>query len=163
MDRSEVSDTPETAVRVRMSGGPKYSCSGFPLVWRSTSRKSFYFAIAIHALHAPPRYRGRKPRMVGALSPAVSRNNHFGCSFHPEKPGARFRVIRTSSSLADMLKVGSCQRSCSRNWLVKGVRFDSWASGMVMQAVKVYNMREVDELVFLDVSATLHVGRTLRR
>src|SRR3954471_22459677 len=39
--------------------------------------------------------------------------------------------------------------------LVKGVRFDSWRRvGSVMQAVKVYNMREVDELVFLDVTAT---------
>lgn len=40
--------------------------------------------------------------------------------------------------------------------LVKGVRFDSWRRvGSVMQAVKVYNMREVDELVFLDVTATI--------
>ncbi len=39
--------------------------------------------------------------------------------------------------------------------LVKGVRFDSWRRiGTVMQSVKVYNMREVDELVFLDISAT---------
>jgi cyclase len=39
--------------------------------------------------------------------------------------------------------------------LVKGVRFDSWRRvGGVMQAVKVYNMREVDELVFLDIAAT---------
>jgi len=39
--------------------------------------------------------------------------------------------------------------------LVKGVRFDSWRPiGSVMQAIKVYNMREVDELVFLDISAT---------
>jgi len=39
--------------------------------------------------------------------------------------------------------------------LVKGVRFDSRRGvGSVMQAVKVYNMREVDELVFLDVTAT---------
>lgn len=39
--------------------------------------------------------------------------------------------------------------------LVKGVRFDSWRRvGSAMQAVKVYNMREVDELVFLDISAT---------
>src|SRR5579862_6276808 len=39
--------------------------------------------------------------------------------------------------------------------LVKGVRFDSWRRiGSVMQAVKVYNMREVDELVFLDIAAT---------
>ncbi len=39
--------------------------------------------------------------------------------------------------------------------LVKGVAFDSWRRvGAAMQAVKVYNMREVDELVFLDITAT---------
>jgi cyclase len=39
--------------------------------------------------------------------------------------------------------------------LVKGVQFDSWRLiGSVMQAVKVYNLREVDELIFLDISAT---------
>ncbi len=40
--------------------------------------------------------------------------------------------------------------------LVKGVGFDSRrAVGGAMQAIKVYNMRSVDELVFLDVTATL--------
>lgn len=39
--------------------------------------------------------------------------------------------------------------------LVKGEGFDSWRRiGSVMQAIKVYNLREVDELVFLDISAT---------
>lgn len=39
--------------------------------------------------------------------------------------------------------------------LVKGVGFDSWRRvGSAMQAVKVYNMREVDELVYLDITAT---------
>lgn len=39
--------------------------------------------------------------------------------------------------------------------LVKGVGFDSWRRvGSAMQAVRVYNMREVDELVFVDISAT---------
>ncbi len=39
--------------------------------------------------------------------------------------------------------------------LVKGVGFDSWRRvGAPMQAVKVYNLREVDELVFLDIAAT---------
>lgn len=39
--------------------------------------------------------------------------------------------------------------------LVKGVAFDSWRHiGNAVQAVKVYNMREVDELVFLDITAT---------
>src|SRR5881628_1966404 len=44
--------------------------------------------------------------------------------------------------------------------LVKGVAFDSWRRvGSVMQSVKVYNMREVDELVFLDITATLERRR----
>ncbi len=39
--------------------------------------------------------------------------------------------------------------------LVKGISFDSWRRvGSAMQAVKVYNLREVDELVFLDITAT---------
>lgn len=39
--------------------------------------------------------------------------------------------------------------------LVKGSRFDSWRQvGSPIQAIKVYNMRGVDELVFLDVAAT---------
>lgn len=39
--------------------------------------------------------------------------------------------------------------------LVKGIGFDSWRRiGPAMQAVKVYNMRQVDELVFLDIAAT---------
>lgn len=39
--------------------------------------------------------------------------------------------------------------------LVKGIGFDSWRRvGSVMQAVKIYNMREVDELVFLDITAS---------
>jgi len=40
--------------------------------------------------------------------------------------------------------------------LVKGTGFDSLrAVGSAMQAIKVYNLRNVDELVFLDVTATL--------
>jgi cyclase len=39
--------------------------------------------------------------------------------------------------------------------LVKGIRFDSWRrTGSAMQAVKVYNLREVDEVVLLDIAAT---------
>jgi imidazole glycerol-phosphate synthase subunit HisF len=40
--------------------------------------------------------------------------------------------------------------------LVKGRTFDSWRRvGSAMQAIKVYEMRRVDELIFLDISATL--------
>jgi cyclase len=39
--------------------------------------------------------------------------------------------------------------------LVKGTTFDSWrAVGSPMQAVKVFNRRDVDELVILDINAT---------
>ncbi|MDZ4816267.1 MAG: imidazole glycerol phosphate synthase cyclase subunit [Verrucomicrobiota bacterium] len=39
--------------------------------------------------------------------------------------------------------------------LVKGIGFDSWRrTGSAMQAIKVYNMREVDELIFVDITAT---------
>ncbi len=44
--------------------------------------------------------------------------------------------------------------------LVKGVRFDSWRCvGYVLQSVKVYCVREVDELIFLDITASQQ-GRT---
>jgi len=44
--------------------------------------------------------------------------------------------------------------------LVKGVRFDSWRRvGSLLQSVKVYSMRGVDELIFLDISATLERRR----
>ena len=40
--------------------------------------------------------------------------------------------------------------------LVKGVSFHSWRRvGTVLPAIKVYNTREVDELILLDISATL--------
>ncbi|RJP78195.1 MAG: imidazole glycerol phosphate synthase subunit HisF [Desulfobacteraceae bacterium] len=39
--------------------------------------------------------------------------------------------------------------------LVKGIAFDSWRRvGTVLPAVKVYNMREVDELIVLDITAS---------
>ncbi len=45
--------------------------------------------------------------------------------------------------------------------LVKGLGFDSWRRvGSVLPAVKVYNLRDVDELILVDVRATLE-GRQL--
>jgi imidazole glycerol-phosphate synthase subunit HisF len=39
--------------------------------------------------------------------------------------------------------------------LVKGVGFDSWRRvGSAMQTIKVYNLREVDEMIFVDITAT---------
>jgi len=44
--------------------------------------------------------------------------------------------------------------------LVKGVRFDSWRRvGTILPAVKVYNARDVDELIVLDITANQE-GRT---
>ncbi|MEQ9566397.1 MAG: HisA/HisF-related TIM barrel protein, partial [Pseudomonadales bacterium] len=38
--------------------------------------------------------------------------------------------------------------------LVKGVGFDSWRRvGPVLPAIKVYNQREVDELILVDITA----------
>ncbi|OLS21888.1 MAG: Imidazole glycerol phosphate synthase subunit HisF [Candidatus Heimdallarchaeota archaeon LC_3] len=40
--------------------------------------------------------------------------------------------------------------------LVKGVKFDSWRrTGSAMQAIKVYNLREVDEIFFVDINANI--------
>ena len=40
--------------------------------------------------------------------------------------------------------------------LVKGVGFDSWRrTGSILPAVKVYNAREVDELILVDITASL--------
>ena len=41
------------------------------------------------------------------------------------------------------------------NKLVKGINFNSWRTvGSIMQAVRIYKMRKVDELILLDISAT---------
>jgi len=55
-----------------------------------------------------------------------------------------------------MLKTRIIPTVLYRNYgLVKGVSFDSWRHvGSPMQAVKVYNLRQVDELIFLDIMAT---------
>lgn len=60
-----------------------------------------------------------------------------------------------------MLKVRVIPTLLYRDFtLVKGVRFDSRrVVGSPVQAVQVYNLRNVDELVFLDVRATLDERR----
>lgn len=60
-----------------------------------------------------------------------------------------------------MLKVRVVPTLLYRDFgLVKGVRFDSRrAVGSPMQAIKVYNLRGVDELVFVDVTATIQGRR----
>ena len=48
---------------------------------------------------------------------------------------------------------------CKEMGLVKGVRFDSWRRvGSAMQAVKVYNLGQVDELVLLDSEPRLMIA-----
>ena len=44
---------------------------------------------------------------------------------------------------------------CKNLGLVKGIAFDSWRRvGTIMPSVKVYNIRQVDELIVLDITAT---------
>lgn len=55
-----------------------------------------------------------------------------------------------------MLKVRVIPTLLWKNFgLVKGVGFDSWRRvGTVLPAIKVYNTREVDELILVDITAT---------
>lgn len=55
-----------------------------------------------------------------------------------------------------MLKVRVIPTLLWKNFgLVKGVAFDSWRRvGTVLPAIKVYNTREVDELILVDIEAT---------
>ena len=55
-----------------------------------------------------------------------------------------------------MLKIRIIPTLLWKNFgLVKGIGFDSWRRvGSVLPAIKVYNQREVDELVLLDITAT---------
>jgi cyclase len=55
-----------------------------------------------------------------------------------------------------MLKVRIIPTLLWKNYgLVKGVKFDSWRRvGPVLPAIKVYNSREVDELIFVDIMAS---------
>ena len=55
-----------------------------------------------------------------------------------------------------MLKVRVIPTLLWKNFgLVKGIAFDSWRRiGTVLPAIKIYNMRDVDELILLDISAT---------
>ena len=60
-----------------------------------------------------------------------------------------------------MLKVRVIPTLLWKNFgLVKGVGFDSWRRvGPVLPAIKVYNTREVDELVLVDILA--HAGQAM--
>ena len=55
-----------------------------------------------------------------------------------------------------MLKVRIIPTLLWKNYgLVKGVKFDSWRRvGPVLPAIKVYNSREVDELILVDITAS---------
>lgn len=60
-----------------------------------------------------------------------------------------------------MLKVRIIPTLLYKNFgLVKGISFDSWRRvGSLLQAIRVYEIREVDELIFLDITATLEDRR----
>ena len=56
-----------------------------------------------------------------------------------------------------MLKVRIIPTLLWKNYgLVKGVKFDSWRRvGPVLPAIKIYNSRDVDELILVDITASL--------
>ncbi len=55
-----------------------------------------------------------------------------------------------------MLKIRIIPTLLYKNFnMVKGVSFNSWRTvGSLIQTARVYNMRQVDELIFLDIAAT---------
>src|SRR5690606_29189642 len=57
---------------------------------------------------------------------------------------------------ADMLKTRIIPTMLWKDvGLVKGIGFDSWRrTGTLMPAIKVYNARQVDELILVDIMAT---------
>lgn len=59
-----------------------------------------------------------------------------------------------------MLKIRVIPTLLWKNFgLVKGVAFDSWRRvGPVLPAIKIYNTRDVDELILLDISASLEAN-----
>ncbi len=61
-----------------------------------------------------------------------------------------------------MLKVRVIPTLLWKNFgLVKGVGFDSWRRvGPVLPAIKVYNSRDVDELILVDISASIEFSQT---
>ena len=60
-----------------------------------------------------------------------------------------------------MLKVRVIPTLLWKNFgLVKGVGFDSWRRvGPVLPAIKVYNSRDVDELILVDISASIEFSQ----
>ena len=60
-----------------------------------------------------------------------------------------------------MLKIRVIPTLLWKNFgLVKGTGFDSWRRvGPVLPAIKVYNSRDVDELILLDITASIEGGQ----
>ncbi len=110
----------------------------------------FYF-VHSYALRA----RARRARVATTdygvpVTAAVRRGHVWGTQFHPEKSSrAGFQLLRNFIAGPCVLKVRVIPTLLWKQFgLVKGVGFDSWRRvGPVLPAIKVYNQREVDELV----------------
>jgi hypothetical protein len=121
-----------------------------PLFEGIPERADFYFVHNYWLASSPT-----TTSYCGGLTAVVQREHIYGVQFHPRRASATASSCCATSWPPDVLKVRVIPTLLYRDFgLVKGIGFDSSGVGSVMQAVKVYNMRDVDELVFLDVTAT---------
>ena len=124
----------------------------------------FYF---LHSYHFAPNdekpTRWRPPIYGGRFACAVQRDNVHGVQFHPEK--SHGWGVQLLKNFAEPLK-GTMLRPriipcllVHKGGLVKTVGFDKPKYvGDPLNAVRIFNEKEVDELMVLDIDATVADG-----
>ena len=83
------------------------------------------------------------------FSSIIRKNNVVGYQFHPEKSLKNGLKLLNNFFEYIMHKVRIAPTLLYKNNLVKGKNFESWrVVGNLYQMIKLYNLREVDELIF---------------
>ena len=123
----------------------------------------FYFSHAYHLVCRDPRDVAATATYGYEFAAAVHRGNILGTQFHPEKSHVfGMEVYRRFVSLPGrMIPRVIPVLLIADGGLVKTIRFrDPRYVGDPINAVRIFNDKQVDELVLLDIDATRH-GRAL--